>query len=291
LPRHHRQPGFVLLLVLLVLAMAGTLLGLVAAQTSRRALEAGLAVRDLQRRWAVQSLESLCIPHSETILTDAAREGELPPTAVRTTITLGGTLFELFVADEQAKVNVNQLAASGGDSQVRMAASALSEGHWVLQVIPRPVEMSMDEIRTPPMRFVTFEQIFSNVRPTALLGTWPDNPGPARCLTCWGNGRVNLTRATATVLRTALADVLTEYELCHLAALRDESPDASVQDLIAQLDLEDKVRKAAERQLTDSSTCHSLWIVAHEKTRDWYRLTVCQRGDAENDSGRWTFVW
>ena len=289
--RRRRQPGFVLLLVLVLLATAAALLALVARQTSRRALEAGARTRDVQRRWAVRGLEALCFARAEAILTGAAREGEPPPAAARVTVTLGGTPFDVVVADEQAKANVNRLAAEGGGERIIEAASALSEGRWVLQVVLRPVEMKTDEIRTPPMRFASLEQVFSAAGPADLLGAGPDRPGPVQRLTCWGNGRVNLARAAPAVLRTALGDVLTEYDLFRLAALRDETPGGNVKEILGQLGLEDKVRAEAERRLTDSSACYSVWITAREKTRAWHRLGVRQQGDAENDAGRWTFVW
>jgi len=85
--------------------------------------------------------------------------------------------------------------------------------------------------------------------------------------------------------------VLTEYELHRLLLLRDEKPDAGVRELLGRLDLKDKTLAEAAGRLTDASACHSLWITTCEATRRWHRLTVVQQGDAENDAGRWTFVW
>lgn len=291
MPRNEREPGFALLMVLVVLAVAGSLLGLCAHRSSRRALDAGLEVRGLQRKWAVWSIEATCLARAEAILVEGTPEGGPPPAIVRQSIDLGGQTFDLVVADEQAKANVNQVAAARGPDGVRACAGAVGEGRWVLQVLPRPVETKTAEIRSPRVLYVSLEQVFSDASAADLLGAGPDRPGPADRLTCWGNGRVHFRRAPAAVLGQALDGLLTQYDLHRLLTLRDELPGAGLSEILARLGLKDTVQAEAEKRLTQSSTCHSLWIVARGRTRDWYRLTVRQEGDAENDAGRWTFVW
>jgi hypothetical protein len=288
--RGRTRRGFVLLMVLVVLAVAGSLLGLCAHRTSRRALEVGIRERTLQRRWAVRSLEAVCLPQAEAILTEAGPEEGPPPASVRQTLDIGGTTFDLVVADEQAKANVNQVTAIRRTDGVRACAGALSEGRWVLQVVPRPVDVKTSEIRSPKVLYASLEQVFQNTAPEDLLGT-RDRPGPAERLTCWGNGKVHFRRSPVAVLRVVLEGVLTEYQLHRLVTLRDEQPDAGLHEILAGMELDDKMREDAETRLTETSTCHSLWITARGKTRQWHRLSVTQQGDAENDAGHWTFVW
>jgi len=282
-------------MVLVVLAIAGSLLGLCADRTSRRALEAGIAARALQRRWGVRTLETACLAQAETILREGRREDEPPPAVVRLQMVLGGMTFDLVVADELAKANVNRIAAGRGTDAVRAGVAALSEGRWVLQVLPRPVEVPTDEVRTPKTLFVSLEQVFSAVSPAELLGAGAgidiDAPAPGDLLTCWGNGKIHLRRAPPSVLREALKGVFTEYEVHRLVTLRDEAPEAGLGTLLSRLELDEKVRSEAEKWITETSTCHSLWVVARGRTRNWHRLSVRQQGDAENDAGNWTFEW
>jgi len=277
-------------MVLVVLAVAGSLLGLCAHRTSRRALEAGVRERTLQRRWAIRSLEAVCLPRAEAILTEAGPEEGPPPASVRQTLDIGGTTFDLVVADEQAKANVNQVTAIRRTDGVRTCANTLSEGRWVLQVVPRPVEVKTGEIRTPRIVYASLEQVFRGTAPEDLLGA-VDRPGPAERLTCWGNGKVNFRRSPVAVLRVILEGVLTEYQLHRLVTLRDEQPDAGLREILAAMELDDEVRREAEKCLAETSACHSLWIVVRGRTRQWHRLSVTQQGDAENDAGHWTFVW
>ena len=291
MPEQDRKRGFVLLMVLVVLAVAGSLLGVCARRTSNRILAAGIRQRQLQRKWGVRSLTAACLPRAEAILSDAEDEGKPAPAVVRRRIALGGTAFDLVIADEQAKANVNGIARARGHEGVRASAAALSEGRWVLQVISRPVKQTARGTRLSPLRYVSLEQVFAAASAADLLGPDAGRPGPAEQLTCWGDGRVHFRRAPVAVLREALKGVLSEYLLHRLCAAREEAPDARLAEVLTQLDLESEQRAQLRRHLTERSGCHSLWIVAHERSRDWYRLTVDWTGGAENESGWWIFEW
>jgi len=287
----RRNSGFVLIMVLVVLALAGGLLGLCAHRTSRRALAAGVAQRDLQRKWGTRSLETLCLPQAEAILRKQSVNEDGPCAAVRRSFDLGGVTFDVVVADETAKANLNQIAADRGRGGLRHAVATLGEGRWPLQVILRPCEQPTGIIRTPPVQYASLEQVFAGASSGDLLGNGSDRPGPSERLTCWGNGKVHFRRAPAPVLQEMLVGILTHYEVYRLEALRDDDPMLGLEELLTKLELEKETREAARRRLTSRSTCHSLWIVIHGLTRSWYRLAVRQEADAENDVGRWTFVW
>lgn len=284
------QSGFILVMVLLVLAVAASLLAACARQTTRLALEAGAAERELQRRWGERAIEAACLPRAEAILGAAATETDPAPAAVRASVVLGGMDFDVMVADEAAKANVNLLAEKREPDALPAALSDLGAGRWSLQVIPRPIEPSGREIRSPRMRFVHLEQVYVTREPAALLGT-ADRPGPASLVTCWGDGRVHFRRAPRDVLRTVLEGSLSAYAVDRLVRLREEDREASLEQLLKDLDLEDDARAAAFARLTSKSSCHSLWIVGRGRTRSWHRFIVEQAGDAGNDSGRWTFAW
>jgi hypothetical protein len=284
--------GYVLLMVLVVLAVAGSLLGLSARRTGEKVLEAGVAERDLQRRWAIRTLEAGCLPRAEAILRRHKPEDGPVPASVWTTLDLGGVALDVVVSDEQAKVNVNRLAAErDGRALIRAGIRRLSDGRWPLQIILRPVVQETGAIRSPPLRYASLEQVFASASADDLLGAEAGRRGPSQRVTCWGNGKVHVRRADRTVLREALGSALSEHQLARLIALREEMPEAGLETLLAELELEDKVQAAVRDRLTESSACHSVWLVVRGRTRRWYRLVVDQGGDAANDAGRWTFLW
>jgi len=279
-------------MVLVVLAVAGSFLGLSARRTGQKILDAGIGERDLQRRWAQRTLEAGCLPRAEAILRrHKPEDGPVPP-SVWTTLDLGDVAFDVVVSDEQAKVNVNRLAAErDGRALVRASITRLSDGRWPLQILLRPVVQETGAIRSPPLRYASLEQVFASASPTDLLGDEAARRGPSERVTCWGNGRVHVRRADRTVLREALGAALSEHQLARLIALREEMPEAGLETLLTELELEEDVQAAVRDRLTEVSACHSLWLVVRGRTRRWYRLAVDQGGDAANDAGRWTFVW
>jgi hypothetical protein len=232
----------------------------------------------------------VCLPRAEEIISAQPTDRGPPPASVRHRVALGGMDFDLVIGDEQAKANVNLVAARRDKEGLRAAVSALSGGRWTLQVILRPVEEKSGAIRSVPMHYASLEQVFGDARPVDLLGAEREG-SPAERLTCWGSGKVHFRRAEPTVLREVLEGVLDEYQVHQLVMLREAMPSAGLSQVLGELDLEKEVRAEVERLLTDASGCHSLWLVAQGRTRTWHRLYVRQQGDAENDAGRWVLDW
>src|SRR5438132_1522253 len=106
----YPRRGYVLLLVLFVIALAATAMAAVCRMSLAKSLHASRAAADLQRRWAVLTTRSVLLPQAEAIL---AKPGE-PVSEVRREIQLGGQSFTLIFGDEQAKANVNLLYAQSG---------------------------------------------------------------------------------------------------------------------------------------------------------------------------------
>lgn len=290
MPTRRDNRGFVLLMVLVVLAIGGSLLAVVAHRATGLSTEAGAAARNLQRKWGFRGLQTVYLGRAEEILVRHTSDLGPPPIAVRENVVLGGTEFDLVVSDEQAKANVNLVAARRDRDGLRACLSALSAGRWPLQVILRPVLEKSGVIRSVPELYASLEQVFTVSGPLELLGT-DSVGGPAQRVTCWGSGKVNFRRAEAAVLQEVLTPVLDEYEVHQICLLREAMPTARLSEVLAQLELEKDTRAEAEKLLADGSSCHSLWIVVRGRTRDWHRLYVRQVGDAENDAGSWTLDW
>ena len=114
--RKRRQSGFVLLLVLVVLAVGGTLLTIAARRCGQDAIRAAAAQRDLQLRWGQWSCQTTLLPVADQMMQDldAERDAHAAPSCeLRQQVRLGELEFTLLVGDESAKANVNTLAARG----------------------------------------------------------------------------------------------------------------------------------------------------------------------------------
>jgi hypothetical protein len=149
-----------------------------------------------------------------------------------------------------------------------------------------------------PLAFEGFDQVFTRLTtPASLLqggrGTAPAGTaqvGTAQAatltaaLTCWGDGSLNLRRASADAVRAVLARRLAAAEITRLLDLRRKNPDLESSDLLDALGLSESRRDAVEDLLTSESSCHSLWIVSATGTRYWYDLAVSDGGGGANDA-------
>ena len=289
----ERESGFVLLMVLVVLTVCGTILTGVARRSGQAAVRAGSVQRDLQVRWGTLSLQATLLPMAERLLRERNALDEPALVEVRRSVALGGMAFQGIVSDEQAKANVNTLAQRDGDVKlvVRLRQLQASRAR-PLRVRLRP---SKDERAAtpgaPPTRYSSFDQVFVFSGPAELRQSdAPERVPVARRLTLWGSGKINLRRAERQVLREVFDGLLTETQLAALDELRRTQPNLTAIKLFARLQLTKKQIDTLTPLVTDGSECHSLWVVAQGRTRDWHRFYV-EAGQGPSDLKHWTFSW
>jgi len=279
----RKRSGFVLLMALLVLAVAGTLLAASARYSSARALQAGAAMEELQVRWGTISCQAVCLPQAEQLLSAADVREAITPVTIRRTVELGGVNFQLVVSDEQSKANANALARKYGIDLIAPHLERLQSSlRRPLQIILRPNE----GIRP----YASFEQLFAFEHPSQLILPDPHEESPVSSVTCWGTGLINFKRAQLPVIRQGLAGLLDEGQLRKLMEFRSAQPDCTLEEAIKHLQFDDKKAQAARAAMTDSSRCHSLWVIAQGRTRAFYRLYVGYPGTG-GGSAVGSFAW
>jgi hypothetical protein len=314
--RQHR--GYVLVMVLAILTLAASVLAAAACRTSDACLEAGDAQRSLQRKWAFISSQAAVLDRAEELLADKKdafdRPVDEPPAAIKHfTLDLGGSKVELILADEQAKANVNMIAKrreAPEDVEETLRRLQGTNRHF-LSVRLRPSPPPKSKATTVPVQYESFDQCLVSTGPEELVGADSSDGYATGTISCWGGGKVNFRRAPLTVLREVTSGCLDENDLDVLIRAREQNPEISLTKALALLKSEiaateegqpsapqpkapeksDKKRDEAMTLLTDSSHCHSLWIIVREKTRNWYRLYVNQFGDPDCDAGRFTLAW
>ena len=323
----NRQPGMALLMVLVILAVAGTVLAMSARSSCERAILAATAQRNLQLKWGTLSCRAVYLPTAEQLLNKARQDDGPPPVTVRRSITLGGVSFRLLLADQQAKAGANLIAARRRDAGLAASLRVLlADQKRPLKIELRPSAPPAGLISSVPRRYASFDQLFAAADPADLVDfQGPGGKAAFDRVSPWGSGKVNVRRASRTVMREVLKGVLNEEELDKLCRLRQRRPRFSLEEFFLQLELtveggkdgssqtneeSEKNKQKLQRRLkvlrdalTTQSRCHSLWVTARERNerieafkkdgpaRLWHRLYVVQEGDAENDAGEWTFTW
>ena len=286
----RRRRGYVLVVTLGLLVLAATLMVSLGRASLRRAALAREATDDLQRRWGATSCRLAVMPAIESVLVDQERKLRRPVAVHRARLQLGQQTFDLVLADEQAKANLNVLLddadRAAAEGRMREAMTGTGIGHLVRL---RPDPAIVATVRTGrggnpttapatqsllPRRVTGFGQVFDDVPPGQLIGA-------SAWVTCWGNGLVNARRAPQAALK--LATPLTGVEIAALLRLRDGSTPGGLLKSA-------NIKPRAGLHLTESSTCHSLWIVARSSRREWHYFTVF---DVTNEQapGVVSFVW
>jgi hypothetical protein len=281
----------VLLLVLMVVAVCGTVLAAATRRSGQSAVQANSALRELQFRWGAVSCWSAARPLADRLLDEGRTMGAPASCEARRTVVLGGMTFHLTVGDESAKANVNWLWQRHEDAGLAIILGRLqADTRQPLRVELRP-QVEAPDGGVAAERYVSFDQVFVLRGPADLVGA-PRGPTAAACrrLTFWGPGQVNLRRADLAVLREVFAGLLTESHLAALDKLRREQPDLAPTEALARLQLTKEQSDQVMPLVSDSVECFSLWVVAELQPRSWYRLFV-QMGEDGPDAQRWTLAW
>ncbi len=290
--RRRRRRGYVLLVTLGLLVLSTTLLVAVGRAAARHAAEARLAQRRLQRTWALTGGRSAVAPYAEQLLVTAEQATGRPVPRLRADVSLGDVTVTVVVADEQAKADVNELLGRDPPDAVESRLTqAMSGTPAFAHVRLRPVA------DPPPARPIGgYGQLFDDVSPAVLLVPGPGGgPAATDAVTCWGDGGLNLMRATPAALRLSLSPSLSQLQLARLARARDAAlaapptshaaaaaprqPDA-VSALLAAAGVTPRDR--ARLPLVARSRCHSVLLIVNDGRRLWYDLAVTD----ESDPGR-----
>jgi hypothetical protein len=252
----NRRQGFVLLMVLVLLAVMAAVLAGLCRQSLQNALAAASDAADLQRRWGVLSCQATLLPHAELLLAQAEAAQRQPVRSVDLDFQLGGEDFAVRVADEQAKLNLNFLYDSRGRTNAEAAARAAAR-----QAGDR-VAVNFHPLDVAP-RLVSFGQIFSGpgegASPLDIRAAGTD-------VTCWGNGKLNWHRASAAAI-SGQCEPLGVGAANRLLALQSVNPPPGIADLLGDPQIaQGQQSNLLVQLLAEQSTCHSIWIVSHAQS-------------------------
>jgi len=263
----HR--GYVLVMVLVLLAIAAAAMAGVCRASMLKAVRAASAADELQRRWTVLRCRAVLLPKAEAVLS----RGEGRESEVRREIIVGGQPVTLVFGDEQAKANVNSIyratGLAGAERVVRQVVGNID--HVAVELKPLP-EIGRPDDEEPPPVFETLGQVFGHTPPNVLVN--PPGSSITCSLTCWGDGSLMLRRASRAALRAACSRTIGGAQIDRLVQIRGKHPDLEIPELLDQLKLTESARAALDDLLVDESTCHSLWIICRSAERSWYDLSV-----------------
>lgn len=279
--------GYVLLLVIAIMVLLTTALAALSKTSLKRALAASDARIRLQQRLGAESLERVLLGEAAGVFDALEKSVEEDrkngidtrvPTQLRDAVTVGGVTFDVLLADEDAKLNLNQVYHAVGQERVRraigdVAGPAVLRSVRLVPAVPqtKPVENrraedAENEVEIPPA-FRSWGEVFDLARLSSTIGDDAALPNVTSELTCWAGGGINVKRATDKAFTQTVACVLSQGAAERLVSRYRESPAADLRILIQTEGSSQRERLALQRLLTESSTHHSLWIDASATAR------------------------
>lgn len=290
-PRH----GFVIVMVLVLIVLAGLILAGTARYSLRLALEAAESQEDLQLRWGLFSCQQAYAARSSVIfahLRDQGAEASVPVAGardLRPALKLGELHFDLQLADENCKLNLNSFYHEGDRQTVGQLVREM--GNHSLPVVLRPYRMTNSDRFYPA--FDSWGQVFALDR----AGTSDLNDSiPRRLaratgqLTCWGDGRLNVLWAPKECVEQVCRLSGEDRTASRLLELRSQVSPPKLREMLDSLQVRETQRRQLEQMLTDRSRCFSLWIAASNGRRHWHELHIAT-SDSRGVVHTFGFTW
>jgi len=289
--------GYILLIILVMIIMAGLLATRLARYSLALAMDAAKVQEDLQCRWGAISCRQVVLNRAEILFRKqqlGLSESETLSPRMGTSICLGGLTFRLFLSDEQAKLNLNTVFSEKqlrGVDRVLYDMTNSARGVLSTDLNPHPDAVSH---KTYPLAFDSWGQVFSYERSRGG-GTSDALPRAVMeatvSVTCWGDGRLNVLRADPLILHRACRLIVSPEAARRFLESRTAHPHWPLDRLLDGTDLNHKERRDLRRWLTDRSTCHSLWTIIDNGHRSRVHLDVCQSLGQGGNPQIATFYW
>lgn len=287
-----RKPrrAVVLLMTLALIALASLAMTRLANQSMETVRQGVSAQHDLQRRWTEKSCRITLLQRSEELfaasdqLVKQQGEGWPLPRILSLELTLGGQSTTVVMRDEDASVNINQLHVQAPQQLPTIIAQSALATRAPIRLRPW---------RSPrPDRFAAFSSWGQVVDLSRIghRGSIRETLAPiSDTLTCWGQGRLNLSRASDDAVRLVVEPILDPAKTAELIQAR-RGFDGELETLWGTLELHRTKQLQLNRVLGTRSQSFSMWLVHPTAGRPQSTLMVSQsgtRGARSTSTWRW----
>ena len=301
--RGRLRNGFVLVMVLTAIIVVGVAM----TTTARKSLLASVAAIEsqqaMQRDWGMRSCQQVLLNAGAQIFEISDRNVKSQrgkrvtlPSIIEDRVILSGQTFDLILADEDAKAELNALYDAGGKRAVERAISQVSGAFdarttRLMPVRPSTQSIKRDEdedsstetetgsgIETPVVEvtpaFRSWGEVFDLVQVHQLAGDDRQLAKMTRALSLQSSGRLNVFRASddavLAVCKAAVEDALAKRLL---SKIRETSWN-DIRLILEQTITNVKDRNVLQSLLGNSSNSFSLWIETTGKNVRQQRFAV-----------------
>lgn len=279
MPTQTSRDGFILVMTLMLLAIMAVVLAAAARSSMGLAVSAVHARQELQRKWGNYSIRHAALQLAPSLLEETEEDLGEPVGQIHTRFGLNGHTYAITVSDEQAKVNINALLRHKGRDAARtftrdQISESMRSSEIVLPTGNRVLEASHEkESVTPDRRIVSINHLLPGFSPDPITG---QEAYPFTTLTCWGDGRINITRAPDELVKVLSSPLLGDIQISRLRDAFATHGDHALDKALAGIGMEDEAIPAVMERLSVDSNCYSVWIHVSNSSRNWHELNVIE---------------
>lgn len=269
--------GYVLLMVLGVILIAGLLSTGIARRSIVMTRTAALREAELQRRFAYISTRAAILERAEILLkTEEIRTGA-PVGELQRSFLFGNETITVILADEQTKINLNSVARIGQMSAVhRIVTQSETLTSNGVPVLLRPSVTARNE-SLQNVWFSGWGQVYDltdTVRRDGYSTQMIDPVQWSRSLTCWGTGELNLRRTPKERVKTLCSLIVNREKVDRLTQMLAQNSSWKTDRLLREIDVSSGERQTLRKYLTDQSRCYSIWFILRDVDRTRCQMAV-----------------
>ena len=272
----HRR-GYLLVMTVFVLAIAGLFLVSISSLSVERSLEAIKARRDVRLKWASSSCKRLALGTAKQLI--ESNDGVQAYAGLK----LAEANIEIWVADESAKLNLNFVASNASDAEIKSTLREWAAGELELDLSP----LHEDSQDFKNDAFESWGQVF---RQNDAEANYPELViRETRELTLWGK-RLNLDAASPEVVYATVEALASESVANRFVNSLDEIAEGGLDAVISNSAATQEQRRRLKESLSTSPQCYSVWMRVVQPNRVHWSLTV--RGKLAASIWRtYNFTW
>ena len=266
------RPGYVLVMCLFLIAMAGLLVAGIVRFSLMSALGALDATAEFQAQWSLLSIRRTALDRAPLLFHEQEKRFSVPVNTIRFVTQVNDCRINCQLTDEDAKANVNTLFSLGGKNALRRELSRADPetSRWLdLRPFTEGSGMARFGFSSWGQLYVLDGEGDETQRPISLAAT-------ARIFTCWGSGKVNIRRASKESLQAIVKLAVDHRAVQQILSLRHQEPQPSLNAIVASLGLREEPRNKLLSVLADTSRWYALTVQTtnDQSSHLWNRLYV-----------------
>jgi hypothetical protein len=251
-----RRSGFILAITLLVLSITVMLTVGFARFSLITAIQASQQESRARIKWGNASCQRFALEQATRLLKQAPASNPSESLArSECFVELGGSTFQMLLADESAKVNLNQLAAVTSMNEMASIAGRLVGDRGLVTL--RPVKGFAANGPSLEIPLASWDQVFRGDEAERLVAR--ELIRRTESITLWSGRLRPSLAADLTIFETLRPAVGSTIADRFIRLLRD-APQRPVADLIKEVSPSERAAEKLSELLADQSDCYSIWV-------------------------------